>query len=148
MRSSAASVATHKVFYGKIYRPRESQILNFLNVFLNFCIFSLTIVPNLIYVLWKQQVFESLPVYLDMPSLLNHNFWQVFVNFFDFAHKIIVPTFRLCSIEKPGFGNLLSLSGHNLLFAEKIYEFWKSFWPFLRTLDRFLETSWVFFKFT
>ena len=33
--------------------------------------------------------------------------------------KTTVPVLKLCLIEKPGFGNLLCLTGHKLLFAKK-----------------------------
>ena len=57
----------------------------------------------------------------------------LFLQTFGLYTKTTVPILRLCSMEKPGFGNLLCLSSHNMLSAGKNHGFFGN--PF----DRFLE---------
>ena len=89
------------------------KIVDLLFVFWKCLTFFITILPNLISrILSKQQVVESL-VMAYVQS------FGRFGNFFSFLENYRAKSQIKSSSKKPGFGNLLSLSGHDLFFAEK-----------------------------
>ena len=114
------SISGYRLFcYTKSYDSLKCQTFDLLTVFG----FPLTILPNLIARFNRNS--NLLEAYLSnwlCPVCFRKKvlaFKQVMAGNYRLYAKTTGPILRLSSIEKPGFGNLICLSGHNLLFAEK-----------------------------
>ena len=66
------------------------------------------------------------PAKLTIPPSSKWKFWPFFESFLTLIENNRANVQLKCSIEKPGFGNFLYFTGHDMLLAEKYYGFGSS----------------------
>ena len=122
--------ATTKFMYTESYGFRNSQIFDFLNRYLKFFDFSrkqrfeilvvnrTNLLCEIFCISGYAQMFYPKKVCFAKKQYFELN---VFGNFLTFSENYPANSYVNCSgsIEKPGCGNIRSLSGHDRLIAEK-----------------------------